>query len=144
MNRFSFGSLRMRLIFLVLIAIIPSLIIILLTGRAERRIAADNAMSDAMQLAVTASGNHDLLIESTRQLMAGLARLPEMRQQNIQACSALFADLLKQYKRYNNIIAVKPNGDLWCSGVPAGPITRTADGSPKSCARGILSSVNMS
>jgi two-component system cell cycle sensor histidine kinase/response regulator CckA len=127
MNRFSFGSLRVRLILLVLIAIIPSLIIILLTGRAERRIAADNATNDAMQLALTASGNHDLLIESTRQLLAGLARLPEMRRQNIQACSALFADLLEQYKRYNNIIAIKPNGDLWCSGVPTGGTPNYSD-----------------
>jgi PAS domain S-box-containing protein len=104
---------------LVCIAILPSLVIILLTGRAERRSAAYTATHEAMQLAVTASSNQDLLVESTRQLLAGLARLPEIRRQNRHACSVLFADLLKEYKRYNNIIAVKPNGDLWCSGIPA-------------------------
>lgn len=66
MNRFSFGSLRVRLILLVLVAIIPSLIIILLTGWEARRLSANNAKNDAMQLAVVASGNQDLLIESTR------------------------------------------------------------------------------
>ena len=79
MNRFSFGSLRVRLILLVLVAIIPSLIIILLTGREARRFSANNAKHDALQLAIVASGNHDLLIESTRQLLAGLAHLPELR-----------------------------------------------------------------
>ncbi|MHB9099525.1 MAG: cache domain-containing protein, partial [Syntrophales bacterium] len=127
MNRLFFGSLRIRLILLVFVAIIPSLILILLTGREARRMSADNTKQDAMQLAMVASGNQDLLIESTRQLLAGLARLPELRQQDSRTCSALFADLLKQYQQYNNIVAVKPNGDLWCSGVPAAGPTNYAD-----------------
>ncbi len=127
MNRFSFGSLRVRLILLVLIAIIPSLIIILLTGLEARRISGQNAKHDAMQLAVVASGNQDLLIEGTRQMLAGLARRPELHQEDSKPCSTLFADLLRQYKRYNNIIAVKSNGDLWCSGVPTGGSPNYAD-----------------
>jgi PAS domain S-box-containing protein len=127
MNRFSFGSLRVRLIFLVLVAIIPSLIIIIHVGWEERKISAHNATQDAMQLAIIASGDHDLLIESTRQLLAGLARLPELRQEDPKACSDLLADLLKQYQQYNNIIAVKPNGDLWCSGIPASGSPNYAD-----------------
>jgi HAMP domain-containing protein len=127
MTRFYFGSLRVRLIILVLVAIIPSLIIILLTGREERRFSANNAKHDALQLAAVASGNQDLLIESTRQMLAGLARLPELRRGDSRACSALFADLLRQYRQYNNIVAVEPNGALWCSGVPAGGPTNYAD-----------------
>jgi hypothetical protein len=80
-----------------------------------------------MVLAMVASGNQDMLIESTRQLLAGLARLPELRRDDSTACSALFADLLNKNERYNNIIAVKPNGDLWCSGVPASGSTNYAD-----------------
>ena len=86
-----------------------------------------NAQSDAMQLAIVASGKQDLLIESTRQLLAGLARLPELHQGDLKTCSALFADFLKRHQRYNNIIAVKPNGDLWCSGIPASGSHNYAD-----------------
>jgi signal transduction histidine kinase/CheY-like chemotaxis protein/HAMP domain-containing protein len=127
MKRFSFGSLRVRLILLVLVAIIPSLVIILLTGREARTISGQNAKHEAMQLAVVASGNQDLLIESTHQLLAGLARLPELRKEDPGTCSALFADLLKRYRQYNNIVTVKPNGDLWCSGIPASGPTNYAD-----------------
>jgi diguanylate cyclase (GGDEF)-like protein/PAS domain S-box-containing protein len=127
MNRLSFGSIRVRLILLVVVAIIPSLAIILLTGQESRRFSANSAQNDAMQLAVVASGNQDLLVETSRQMLAGLASLPELRREDSRTCSALFTNLLNQYKQYNNIIVVKPNGDLWCSGIPAGGSTNYAD-----------------
>ena len=123
MKRFSWGSLRVSLILLVLLAVIPSLALILYTGWEERQISATDAQQDALQLVLLASADQDLLVESTRQFLMGLTRLPEVRQGDSAACSALLADLLKQYPLYTNIGVVEPSGEQRCSAVPAsGPV----------------------
>jgi diguanylate cyclase (GGDEF)-like protein/PAS domain S-box-containing protein len=118
MKSFPLGSLRIRLILLVLLAAVPALALTLFTGWEERNASALAAQHDALNLATLASADQDLLVESTRHLLISLARLPELRQDDPAACSALFADLFEQYPLYANLIAVKPNGDLWCSAVP--------------------------
>ncbi len=127
MQRFHLGGLRVSLIALVLIAVIPSLALMLYTGLEERRTADEHAHQTALQLVLQAAATQDLLIESTRQLLIGLARLPEVRQADPAACAALFADILKQNPLYANFIVVKPNGDLWCSATPFSGAVNYAD-----------------
>ncbi|MBM4459844.1 MAG: hypothetical protein FJ011_19135 [Chloroflexi bacterium] len=126
MKRF-LSSVRVRLLLLVLLAVLPALGLTLYTGWEERQVAADHVQHDALQLAILASADQDLQIESTRQLLIGLARLPPVRQGDPATCSALFADLIKQYPLYANLIVVKPNGDLWCSATPFSGTVNYAD-----------------
>jgi len=51
MKRFSFGSLRTRLILLVLLALIPALELTLYSGLEQRQITATQAKEEAMRLA---------------------------------------------------------------------------------------------
>ena len=119
MKRFYWSSLRIRLILLVFLAVVPAAGLMLYTGVEARQTAAAAAtQGDALDLAVLASADQDSLIESTRQLLMGLARLPQVRQGDVAACSTLFANLLKENPRYANLGVAKPNGDLWCSAVP--------------------------
>jgi hypothetical protein len=71
-----------------------------------------------LNLASHVSAQQDLLTESTRQLLAGLARLPEVKGGDAEACSAFLAGLIRENPIYANVIVVEPDGDLWCSALP--------------------------
>ena len=118
MTRFSFSSLRVRLMLLVLLAVIPALVLILYTASEDRRREKTKVEENALQLARLASANQERLIEEGHHLLIGLAQIPAVRSLNSAACSRLFAGMLKQYPRYANLGAVDPNGNIFCSAVP--------------------------
>lgn len=62
MTRFSFSSLRARLLLLVLLAVIPALGLILYTAAEQRRAAAGEAQANALRLARSVSSGQDDLI----------------------------------------------------------------------------------
>lgn len=127
MARFTFTTLRARLLLLVLLALLPALGLTFYTGWEQRRQAVREVQTDALQLAEIASTDYERLIEGARQLLGGLARVPEVRTHDSRACSRLFADLLTQYRAYANLGAVTPKGELFCSGLPRSRPVNLAD-----------------
>jgi PAS domain S-box-containing protein len=124
MRQWSFSSLRVRLLLLVLLAVVPAFGLIFYTASEQRRLAAVGVQEQALQLAWTAATDQGQLTEGARQLLIALAQLPAVRGRDPAACSALFAELLKQYPRYANLAAVKPDGDTFCSALPlSGPVS---------------------
>ena len=121
------SSLRARLIQLVLLAILPAIGLILYTAAEERRRASHEAASEALRLARVVSLSHQRLIDSTRQLLVMLSRLPEVRKHEPRACGALFSELLKGYPSYANLGAGNLKGDLFCSAVPLTKPVNMAD-----------------
>ena len=111
MKRFSFGSLRVRLILLVLLAVIPALGITLYSGLELRDHMRQGVLVDALRLAKDISETHDRLIQNARQILFTLSQIPQVRQHDAAACSKIFANLLKQSRGFANFGAVKPNGD---------------------------------
>ncbi len=123
MTRFHFSSLRARLLLLILLAIIPAVGLILYTAAEQQRQAAIEVMESALRLARIVSGDQERLIEGARQLLAGLAQLPAVWRHDAGACGALFAALLKRFPFYVNLVAAKPDGEIFCGGVPPiGPV----------------------
>jgi len=119
-----FSGLRVRLLLLVLLALLPAASVILFAAWEERQRATAGVREDARQLAELLAANHDRLIEGARQLLIGLARLPEVRNGDRAACGRLFADLLRQYRSYANLGVAAATGAVWCSAVPmAGPVS---------------------
>src|SRR6266704_5020107 len=117
--RFSLlSSLRVRLVLMVLLAIIPALGLMLWNAAEHRKAAALEAETSALRLAQLASSNQERVIEVARELLSALAQLPQVRKRDSQGCSALFANLLKQYRGYANLVAAEPNGSVFCSGQP--------------------------
>ncbi|MBI2176818.1 MAG: HAMP domain-containing protein, partial [Candidatus Tectomicrobia bacterium] len=115
---FSRISLRARLLMLVGAAVVPALFVILYIGLERRRAEIAEARERALSLARAVSSKHEDMILQTRLLLATLARLPEVQEGNRTACSALFADLIKQFPRYLNLGVVGADGFIWCSGLP--------------------------
>jgi PAS domain S-box-containing protein len=123
----SVSSLRVRLLLLVLLALVPARGLGIYTAWQMRQDARVESLEDAMRLARIASSAGDRLVDGIHQILIVLARLPEVRRQNAFACSALFADLLKQYPYYSNLGAAKPNGVVFCSAVPFEGVSNIGD-----------------
>src|SRR3990172_5159977 len=111
MHRFS--GLRFRLLMLVLLAVVPAFGLTLYTGWSQRRLAAEEAQANTLRLTRLAPTNLDRSMEGARQLLATLAGLPEVHALDSAACSALMANLLKQFHGYVNLGAAKPDGDVF-------------------------------
>ncbi len=112
------SSLRARLIGLVLLAVLPALGLILYTAAEQRREAVVETQENLLRLVNLAATNQKQVLESTRQLLVTLARLPEVRSGNQQDCTRLLVDLHQQFPIYTSFGVSDPNGDLWCSSLP--------------------------
>ncbi|OGK82546.1 MAG: hypothetical protein A2X52_05270, partial [Candidatus Rokubacteria bacterium GWC2_70_16] len=112
------SSLRARLLLLVLLGALPPSGVVLYEAWDHYRLVAARVQQDTLRVATAASSRLAQAIEGAHQLLTGLAALPEVRKRDPSACSALFADLLRRYTTYTNLGAVRPDGDVFCSGVP--------------------------
>jgi hypothetical protein len=96
----------------------PALVFTLRTRSEARRVAEDHTRDNALRVVRLAADRHQRLLESTRQVLFLLCRLPALRTGDLEACSRLFADLIRQYPRYANLGIAQLDGGIVASGVP--------------------------
>ncbi|MGE5816630.1 MAG: histidine kinase, partial [Deltaproteobacteria bacterium] len=119
MLRFSFASIRVRLILLILLATVPALGLILYNAMEEQRLAAIAAQKEALRLAHLVAEDHRELIEETRGLLIAMAQHPSVRNHYSSQCNEFFQALLKHYRSdYTNFAALGPDGQTFCSAIP--------------------------
>jgi PAS domain S-box-containing protein len=127
MNWEKLGSLRIRLMALVLFALAPALAFIIYSSF-ERRDELDGEFrSDARNLAAMAATSGRAPLESAKRLIDSLAGLPEIGQTNVAACRELFISLMRISEAFANIGLVSPDGNLICSGVSPPLLSNYAD-----------------
>ena len=127
MKFFFLKSLRVRLLLLVLVAVIPAWGVIAYTASEQRRIAIAEIQRNVLRLAEFNAREEEQVFQGTRQILIALANFVRKTNENPSECSAFCADLLKQFRRYANMGAVKSNGDVFCSAVPLDKPTNAAD-----------------
>jgi len=111
----------MRLLGLVVLVLVPWLALVLYTQTEERRVAVANVDRDAMRVLELVTSHQEAQIDTARQLLTALARLPQLRTPD--TCNALLKEMLGAYPRYTNFVAVDPVGNVTCSAAPMrGPI----------------------
>ena len=116
--RYIFTTLRFRLILLVFLAVLPALGVILYSGLEQRRLAAEAAQKDVLDMVHHASLYQERVVEGVRQMLFTLAELPAVRQQDGAVASAIFARILAKQKIYGNISAVDRQGKVFASARP--------------------------
>jgi diguanylate cyclase (GGDEF)-like protein/PAS domain S-box-containing protein len=116
--RHLFTTLRFRLILLVFLAVLPALAVILNSGLEQRRLAAEAAQKDVLNIVHHASLYQERVIEGVKHMLSTLAELPEVRQQNGTVASAIFARVLTKQEIYGNISAVDLQGKVFASARP--------------------------
>ncbi len=114
----TFSGLRARLLWLVLLAVLPALGLILYTAHQSGQLAARQTVSEAQLLVRLAAADYERLVTNARQLLGTLARLPEVRDRDAVACNTLFARLKSGYVQYLNFGAIGPDAEVFCSAVP--------------------------
>jgi PAS domain S-box-containing protein len=123
MSRWSFASLRVRLILLVLLAVLPALGLTIWNAEQARQRETAKVQEDAQRLTRLTASNVEQFVEGARQLLVAISRLSQVRDHDVGGCDAVLADLLKQYPHYANLGAAEPDGDLFCSALPlTGPV----------------------
>jgi PAS domain S-box-containing protein len=119
MNALSFSKLRVRLILLVVVAMMPVLVFILLTGMQMRKTALEDARSDALRVARLATANQERLIEGAHQLLIVLSRLPEIQiGQDREKAGKFLAELLPLYPIYASFGTVAADGSIYACALP--------------------------
>lgn len=58
----------------------------------------------------------DRLIESAHQLLVGLAQRSEVQTHNAASCNRLFAGVVKRFPEHLQVVAIKPSGEVFCTG----------------------------
>jgi len=127
MKLYFFKSLRVRLLILVLVAVIPGWGVIAYTASEQRRMAVVEIQKNLFRLAKFSAHEEEQALQGTRQVLITLANFILKADENPAGCSAFCSDLLKQFRRYANIGAVKSNGDVFCSAVPPKKPMNVAD-----------------
>jgi PAS domain S-box-containing protein len=118
MARFSFSSLRVRGIILVLIAVLPVLGLTIYSYVVQSRNAIVEAEKDATTIVKNAARGQEALIANAHQLLTTLSQIPQVQQGDPDACTAIFTDLVEKNKRYGSLIMVDLAGQL-IAGAPA-------------------------
>lgn len=113
-------SIRKNLTFLVLLSILPALAILLYSGIEQRRVLIENAEREVLLMVHTMAEVQRNMTHSTRQMLATLALLPEVKTLDGEACNELFRSILENNSDYRNIALVAMNGEVLASGLPFG------------------------
>ena len=133
MARHFLGSLRARLLLLVVLAVVPVLALTIVGGLEHRRQSAEQGQAQALRLAKLAASEHARLVEQTRQLLASLALVPAIRDADATACPAILRRTVDGSQDYNNLSVSALDGAVVCSGRSTAQSTRpTASSSSRS------------
>ncbi len=126
MSKFSLSTLRSRAITLVLLAILPVLALNLYSYFDQREQAIREVQRDELVAARNLATLQETLIETTRQLLMTLARLPQMQRRDRQACDAILAGVMGQCPYYAILGAADLEGRIFASAPEAtGPVNIT-------------------
>ena len=120
MMRNFFPGLRTLWILLAIVALAPALIYAIYTRNDARRVAEEQARDNVLRVARLAADRHQRLLESTQQMLFLLSRLPALRTGDLEACTRLCADLIRQYPRYANLGIAELDGSIAASGLALG------------------------
>ena len=106
-------GLRTRLLALALLAVLPALALVGFTAKQNRDELAGQVEQSSLRFARLASVEHERSIEGVRQLLTGLARIPEI-QSGGAACRRLLADLLVRFPTYTGFGVASDDGRVAC------------------------------
>ena len=118
MGHVSYSSLRIRLLFLVVLAVIPAFALTFYTDQGERQFAAESARAEALRLARLAAVEQEQVLEGARQLLLTLSQVPAVQTADAAGCSSILASVLGQQPRYANIGIATQTGTGLCSATP--------------------------
>lgn len=108
-------TIRLKLLFLVVLASLPALGLVLYSGIAAEQQTLRKAEAEAQRITRDINLRQQHLTASTRQFLATLARLPAVRGLDGEACGPLFRELLAVNPVYSDVILTSLTGEVLAS-----------------------------
>ncbi|MEI6315600.1 MAG: cache domain-containing protein, partial [Syntrophus sp. (in: bacteria)] len=105
----------------MLISVLPALGAILYSGLTIQQKDIAKAESDVLRVVNSLDDDHGRIVDSTRQFLATLSRLPDVQKQDAKACNRLFGELLKENPLYANIFSATAAGMVFSNARPFTP-----------------------
>lgn len=121
------SRIQVRLLFLILLAVIPALGLTAYTVLERRTSAAAAAQEEALRLARKTAQRQEELISDARNLLLTLREIPQVRGGEPGECSALLSALLVRNPLYANLGVALTNGEVFCSALPLPQPVNIAD-----------------
>jgi diguanylate cyclase len=112
-------SLRLRILFLIMLGLGPVLCLFVYNSVEQRRTAAENATTESLRLAKAIAVQKQRLILDTRTLLNSLAFVQAVNSGAPSAeCNQVLGELLRQKDGFANLGVVNAEGWIVCSGLP--------------------------
>ncbi|HXF76321.1 MAG TPA: ATP-binding protein [Methylomirabilota bacterium] len=122
----SLANLRSRLILLILSAVIPAFALILDGAAKHRELTARQIKQNALAAARAIASEQDRVLENTHQFLITLARVPQIRDFDRNACRKILSGLLEP--RYADLVLADRSGNPLCTALPPGRAIATPKG----------------
>jgi signal transduction histidine kinase/HAMP domain-containing protein len=119
-------SLRSRLIFLILMAVVPAFGVILYSAAKHRELTASQVKQNALVAARVIASEQDRVLENAHEFLVTLARVPQIRDNDKAACRKILSGLLEP--RYADLVVADKNGKPLCTALPAGSSLASSKG----------------
>ena len=110
-----FGSLRARLVALIVLAALPTLGLAIYTYVGQRRVVAQEGREAALRVTRDLVRAHEQRLGETRRLLVTLAAMPETRMADGAACGARYAAILREFPDMTAVGVAAASGDVTCS-----------------------------
>jgi PAS domain S-box-containing protein len=112
------GSIRKKLILVVVLSSLPGLAVILHFGIKAHQEALEKAQAEAQYLAQDMADMQGLLTARVKEMLSTLAEMPQVRDMDLPACEALFKRLLAENPDYSTLLLVDRDGRVAAAAVP--------------------------
>jgi diguanylate cyclase (GGDEF)-like protein len=112
------GSLRARLVALIMLAALPTLGLAVYAYVGQRRAAAEEGREDALRFSRDLVRAHEQRLGETRRLLVTLAAMPETRMADGAACSARYAAILREFPDMTALGVASASGEVTCGAMP--------------------------
>jgi hypothetical protein len=110
--------LRSRLVFLVLVAVLPAVAVLVRTVRSERALLDHAARASAIAAVRETAQLHSITLGEAKGVLLGLSELPAILDADPDACALVVKRLKDVNPGYANVGAAAPDGSVFCSAVP--------------------------
>ena len=121
MKIFTSLSIQAKLLVLVFVAILPAMVIILISGIHHRETQVASTKREILYLTQSLAVQQEQVAGNTRQMLKMLAQLPEVQRLDANACNRTFKDIQKQNPVYAAINAATPDGKMFAASLPFTP-----------------------
>ena len=115
MRLFFMSSIRRSLIILVLFAVLPSLAILLSSGRELRGRVVDDVKDYTLRQVKSMTAHHERVVDNARLLLMALAKSSEVRNLDTNACKTILADIQAGNSTYVSLSLVDMQGNILVS-----------------------------